>query len=146
MATCWQFGVLLVLWFAPPPQGSLKPQPSGQVKHPAQRRKVTQLNESSNGQTVRVTVGEEVSLTLAENRTTGYHWELAGDIGPALRVVSDKFAADTDRPGSAGTHNWVFHADHAGRAAVELRYRRAWEDAGAAKTLHFDIDVAEQAK
>lgn len=108
-----------------------------------------QLDESFDGRTVTVRVGERIELALAENASTGYRWSarparsLASS--PALREIDETFAAPGQRsgmPGAPGIRRFCFEAVTAGSADLEFEYRRAWQpSAQAARTFHLRVEV-----
>ena len=63
--------------------------------------------------TVEVSVGERFTVSLQENPTTGYEWDMIA--GPGLALVGDEFVAPSPSPspleGAGGTHSWVFRAE-----------------------------------
>ncbi|MCX6372417.1 MAG: protease inhibitor I42 family protein [Actinobacteria bacterium] len=87
---------------------------------------------ADDGATVEASVGEQFTVTLEENPTTGYSWDMIA--GPGLTQVGDKFVAPSPSPsplmGAGGTHLWVFRADEAGTLTLTGRYVRPWEEDG----------------
>lgn len=100
-------------------------------------------DKSYDGRTLTLRVGDGVRLSLAENPTTGYRWELLTKPEPYCVVVTDAYAANTGYGiGSGGTHNWDFRAVDKGTGNVSLAYRRPWEkDAAPAQTFKMTIEV-----
>ncbi len=86
--------------------------------------RLMRLDENADGREVRLRVGEELDVVLAENRTTGYRWEVLDDGAPVCRVVRDSFQAGGPALGAPGRRTWGFHAARAGTATVALAYRR----------------------
>ena len=87
---------------------------------------------ADNGTTVEARVGERFTVTLEENPTTGYSWDMIA--GPGLTQIGDKFVAPSPSPsplmGAGGTHSWVFRADEAGTLTLTGLYVRPWEEDG----------------
>ena len=108
-----------------------------------------QLDESFDGRSVTLRVGERIELALAENASTGYRWRPAparrSAWGPALRAIDETFAAPGQRPekpGAPGIRRLYFEAVTAGSADLELEYRRSWQpSAQAARTFRLRIEV-----
>jgi inhibitor of cysteine peptidase len=101
-----------------------------------------QIAEDDNGREVTLAVGEAVELSLAENRTTGYHWELNEKGGPVCELLKDDFEAATGPPGSGGVHRWQFRAVQPGSGEIGLQYRRPWEvNAAPARTYEVSVRV-----
>lgn len=76
-----------------------------------------------------VAVGQEFTVTLASNATTGYHWELSAPLDEAVvRLIgSDYRAADTKLLGAPGKEVWTFQAVGPGQTVITLKYVRPWE-------------------
>jgi len=89
-------------------------------------------------QTIEVTTGEEIVVTLAENPTTGYRW-IVDELVGHLTTDSSEFAAPgTERPGAGGHRAIVLRATGSGPAELRVRYARPWEDATSdARQLRF---------
>jgi inhibitor of cysteine peptidase len=99
-------------------------------------------DKNSDGRTLELRVGDGVKLSLAENPTTGYRWELVAKPEPNCVVVNDSYAANTDAIGSGGTRTWEFRAVSQGTGTVSLAYRRPWEkDAAPAQTFKMTLVV-----
>ncbi|HEY2821209.1 MAG TPA: protease inhibitor I42 family protein [Candidatus Acidoferrum sp.] len=85
-------------------------------------------DKSSDGRTLTLRVGDGVDLSLAENPTTGYRWELLARPEPVCVVVSDAYVANTGGAiGGGGAHTWELRAVDKGTVTVSLGYRRPWE-------------------
>jgi inhibitor of cysteine peptidase len=103
-----------------------------------------QIAEDDNGRTVTLAVGDAVELSLAENRTTGYHWELNEKAEPICELVSDDFEAASGPPGSGGVHRWQFRAVQPGSGEIGLQYRRPWEkNAARARSYQMSVRVSK---
>jgi inhibitor of cysteine peptidase len=105
---------------------------------------VIQIGSADNGGTKSLRVGELFQVTLPENPTTGYRWELHAPAGPVLEVVDDSFARPTTGLiGAGGLHSWRFKALREGLAVLTIDNRRSWEPSpiGAFKVT---IDVKAQ--
>lgn len=81
---------------------------------------------------ITVKSGQEFSLVLASNPTTGYRWDLAAPLVESrLRLSGKSYSPATPGiPGSGGTETWNFKASGKERAVVFLRYARPWEKGG----------------
>jgi len=85
------------------------------------------LTSADNGRSLDVHAGDTIVITLAENPTTGYRWELAPSDGRVVKLVFDRFEMAPDPAvGSGGTHEFHVAAKAPGRAAIELGLRRSW--------------------
>ena len=89
--------------------------------------------ETASGTTIRAKVGDRITVTLRENPTTGYKWEMK--LGPGLTLVMGTFTEPSFSPspplmGAGGTHSWVFRVDKAGTLTLTGLYVRPWEADG----------------
>lgn len=89
---------------------------------------MVELRQGDSGGFRTVPVGEQLIVTLAENPSTGYRWEVAVD-DEFLQVVDDRYVASVDLPGASGTRGLTFKTLRPGNAALTLERRRAWEGA-----------------
>jgi predicted secreted protein len=102
-----------------------------------------ELNETMAGRPVTIDVGERVRITLAENRTTGYRWQVGGDCAGILAVEEDQFKAGSGLPGAGGERMWVFAAKAEGRCELRFESARAWEKGATGKTVSFPVAVVK---
>jgi inhibitor of cysteine peptidase len=93
------------------------------ARHP----KMIRVDRSYNGREVTLAVGEVVEISLAENPTTGFRWDLEVKPEPACTLVNSTFEPATGPPGKGGTHRWQFRAARSGTGEILLEYRRPWE-------------------
>ncbi|MFZ5878145.1 MAG: protease inhibitor I42 family protein [Chloroflexota bacterium] len=67
--------------------------------------------------------GKEFTLVLESNPTTGYHWEIVGDLdGAVVEFVGQEYQS-TSQPGLAGGGGldiWTFKAVGAGETTITL--------------------------
>jgi len=91
-------------------------------------------------------VGDDITVTLISNRTTGYGWEIsAGPDGKIAKFVKSKYVPNSDIiVGSGGRDIFIFKAVAAGKTKVSFKYVRPWEeDLPPAKTEEYTIIVKE---
>lgn len=112
-------------------QGRMKPDSEGTVPAPAgsavQVGHFT-FSEAQNDATVSVKQGNTITLSLNENPTTGYQWNLTTT--PGLKVTRDIYVpSDVSGKivGSGGTHVWEIVVDERGRQMIQAVYKRSWE-------------------
>ena len=79
-------------------------------------------------------LGEELTVTLGSNPTTGFQWSEDAEISDesVIKQVSHKFVGpETDVPGTPGKEVWTFEALKKGTVTTVLEYSRSWieEDA-----------------
>jgi predicted secreted protein len=106
--------------------------------------KMMHVGQSDNGREVTLAMGQILELSLAENPTTGFHWDLKSKAGPACELVDSTFVPpEGGRLGAGGIHRWQFRAVHSGSGEVELEYRRSAEDAAPAKVYKLGVRVID---
>ena len=105
--------------------------------------KMVQVDQSYNGHEVTLAVGQVMELSLHENPTTGFRWDLKTKAEPECELVASTFDPPPgERPGNGGIRRWQFRAVHPGSGEIELEYRRPWEkDAAPAKVYKLDVRV-----
>ncbi|HET7144251.1 MAG TPA: protease inhibitor I42 family protein [Anaerolineales bacterium] len=66
--------------------------------------------------------GEAFHIVIDANPSTGYHWELIGELdGNVVEFVSRDYTADEPvMPGSGGVDVWIFKAVSAGEVQITL--------------------------
>lgn len=82
-----------------------------------------------------VTPGEEITVSLCANPSTGFEWVEQANISDSsiLEQTDYRYIAPGEKggqpaaPGSAGTSVWTFHALKSGSTTVEMEYSRPWE-------------------
>jgi len=84
------------------------------------------FNETDNNADVTLPAGSRITISLAENPTTGYEWNITSTRG--LQYVSDVFIpSDTGLVGAGGMHEWQYIAPESGTAEFSAIYWRPWE-------------------
>lgn len=84
-------------------------------------------------QTLQLRVGQQATIELEENPSTGYRWTIdakAGANASILRIEDRGFSqsAGGQRPlGAPGIHRWSIAATSASSASVTFVYQRSWE-------------------
>jgi inhibitor of cysteine peptidase len=79
---------------------------------------------SSDGSTVTVARGDTLHVSLPQNASTGYRWELTPSAG--MLIVDDRLEpAASAHAGAGGQRVFVLRVDEPG--VVRARLRRAWE-------------------
>jgi predicted secreted protein len=100
-----------------------------------------ELNEAAAGHPVTVEVGERLRVTLPENRTTGYRWQVGEDCARILAVEEDQSKPGSGAPGAGGERMWVFAAKAEGQCELRFESARAWEKSATGKTVSFPVAV-----
>lgn len=91
-----------------------------------------EITTTDTGSRYELAQGDELTLRLSENPTTGYRWQLTQSGAGELALVDDRFVAGATPPvpGSAGQRVLRFVARRPGEVRLEAAARRAWEPAG----------------
>lgn len=87
------------------------------------------LTEQDAGKTIELRAGDELSVTLKGNPTTGYTWEMDAQqtAGLLQQVGETEFKPEGNAPGSGGQQTLRFKAITPGAMTLRLVYRRPWE-------------------
>ena len=102
------------------------------------------VSEADSGQTVVLTSGQELFVTLTSNATTGYSWSQRFTVDGVLGVVGEtEYLPDQPIiPGSGGRERFRFRAVRTGRTTASFEYRRPWEtSSAAAQTATYDVVI-----
>lgn len=79
------------------------------------------LEVSDPSKPILVNSGDEFTIVLDSNPTTGYHWEIVAELDAGLELVSKEYTNDEPvAPG--GVDVWTFKAVSAGKRQVTLGY------------------------
>jgi predicted secreted protein len=111
---------------------------------PAQR-----LTETDNGKTIKVKVGDTVTVLLQGNPTTGYSWRTAKLDGTALEQAGDANYTSAPNPsgmaGVGGAFLFTFTAAKAGETRINLEnVFPGGKDVKPVKTFVVTVDVEEK--
>ena len=93
---------------------------------------------------INVERGQQFTIVLDSNRTTGYLWELSSIPHKEIaELVGSLYQApDTKKIGSGGREVWTFLAKSPGKTKVSFHYIRPWEkQTEPAKKSSFEIIV-----
>jgi predicted secreted protein len=112
-----------------------QPMPGGRGTSP------TFVGEESNGQTVRVGVGESLFVRLPSNPSTGYGWEIAS-ISPALGAPKIEEMPGAGVGASGWTRFiWDMTPNMMGTQRLQLAYVAPGRGGAAAKTFSLTLNV-----
>lgn len=104
------------------------------------------LTEHDAGTRTMLRSGEQFTIQLAENATTGYQWVLTVVDTSCLRLVQDGFVprGEEGAVGAEGQRSFTFEAVRPGTTTLDLRYYQPWEgEASAARQLRYTVEVVE---
>jgi len=94
------------------------------------------LSEDDSGGARDVGLGDEITVVLDENPTTGYRWHPDIDTG-RLQLTDDQYQGAQRPVGAGGTRHMTFVPLQAGAARLHVVKRRAWE-----QTVIAEFEVA----
>lgn len=77
---------------------------------------------------IAMTTGNTLVFSLEENGTTGYQWEITGNVGNVIGVAVAHQEANGNLAGAPGSVAVRITAQNAGEANLVLRYKRSWEN------------------
>lgn len=85
------------------------------------------VTEADNGTSINIINGENFTLQLRENPSTGYSWQL--NVSEGLNILSDNYTQDEaseDMVGVGGNHTWLIEALSEGSQQVNGIYKQEW--------------------
>jgi inhibitor of cysteine peptidase len=86
------------------------------------------IGADANGQTIELTTGQKLVLSLESNPTTGFDWEVSEIDEAVIKQSGDsKFKSESDLMGAGGVRTFTFEAVAAGTSTLKLIYHRSWE-------------------
>lgn len=92
--------------------------------------KMIRADASFNGREIVLALGDTLEITLAENQSTPYHWNLDSDASPVCTRGKDVYEAPGGPPGAGGIHRWQFQAVQNGTGQIKLERRRVGNPPG----------------
>ena len=98
------------------------------------------IDKTASGSSVKVSVGDQLQVSLPESPTSGFRWRVAAGSSPVYGVRDDGFTP-AKALGGAGTHRWTLTALKPGTATFEMGYGRSWESSPAAQKFTLTIVV-----
>lgn len=104
------------------------------------------LTAEDSGSTLVLQTGEEFTVQLESNPSTGYAWTLDGALPANVEQVGEPeyVAPGMDAVGAAGMDLWKFRATEAGTGEVYLRYWRSFDpETENEKTFTVEVTVRE---
>jgi len=86
------------------------------------------MTEADSGKTVEIDVGENLELSLQENATTGYRWEIENLDNKVISVKDEDYQPSSGgKVGGGGTKKWSLKAIAPGTTEFRLKLWRQWE-------------------
>ncbi len=102
------------------------------------------LYQGDNGKTLTLQVGEQFTIKLPENPSTGYQWNLQTNPQSQMvvSVVSDKFnPSKSNLMGAGGERVLGYQATNTGTVQIYGFHERPWEKREAQPSFQFTIVV-----
>ncbi len=89
--------------------------------------------------------GEELSIKLRSNPTTGYQWRLTMRQFDAVLAIQDKryVRSEPVMAGSGGFDVWTFKALRAGTAQLLFEHLRSWEPGSILQRVNIEVQVTD---
>jgi len=98
---------------------------------------------TANDTEIRAEIGENFTISLASNQSTGYSWSV-GMISDNSQVVvtgMDYDLPDTPKMGQGGDEVWHLKAVAGGTMKLLFYYARSWEKDAPAKTVTYNVTI-----
>jgi len=137
-------GVLLIFPLSAP-CGSSQMQPGGSENLTVFRKrgKLIELKIHDSGRALSVLPQQTIRVSLSENPTTGYRWQILENGSPVLKLANDTFQkSPSTGVGAGGTRVLEFHTETAGTATLRLGYARASDPASQKNEFVLHVQVA----
>jgi inhibitor of cysteine peptidase len=93
---------------------------------------------------LKFTIGQEFTIMLKSNRTTGYQWQLAEALNEGIvkLIITDYKRPEGNLIGAGGKEIWIFKAVGKGNTTITMGYVRPWEkEAAPAQIIVFRVVV-----
>lgn len=100
-------------------------------------------NYTATDNEISASLGEQFTITLASNHTTGYSWS-AGMVADNSQVVVLNVSyktSDSPKTGEGGEEVWYFKAVAPGTVKIKLYYARPWENDKPAQELTYTVNI-----
>jgi predicted secreted protein len=78
---------------------------------------------------LKLTIGQECTIMLKSNRTTGYQWQLAEALNEGIikLIITDYKRPEENLIGTGGKEIWILKAVGKGNTTITMVYVRPWE-------------------
>ena len=103
------------------------------------------ITEADHGKSFFLNLGTRIRITLRENPTTGFRWNLTNYNETILKLESNDFVLQPETQiGGGGMRQLCFVTLASGKSIVELKKTRAWEKEVPEKNM-FAVTVVVEA-
>ena len=92
-------------------------------------------------QPITINAGEVFMIVVESNPSTGYHWEVVGDLSGVELVSREYTAAEPVIPGSGGVEVWTFKAIATGDASFTIGNYPTGNGTTTEQELKFSVTV-----
>lgn len=102
-----------------------------------------ELGAEDSGSTQTISTGQELTISLDSNPTTGYRWAVDGAVPPQLEQLGEpEYAAGSNAIGAGGVETWRFVGKALGTGTLKLKYWRSFEPTAApADVYQVEVEV-----
>ena len=103
---------------------------------------MTNLTEADSDRIIPVSLGEEVSIALSGNMTTGYSWQFSSDKPAHSVVLKDIYITNkhpTGMVGVGGKSIYQIKIMKAGKFTITAQYYRPWEKFDSSRDKHLEF-------
>jgi len=97
---------------------------------PTEARMPSVLTSADNGKTVDLRVGEEATLRLPENPSTGYRWAVDAADPNLVDFEQGNYVSTSNSVGGGGEVQWLIKAKAPGATEAKFKRWRPWEGDG----------------
>ncbi|UCE23430.1 MAG: protease inhibitor I42 family protein [Candidatus Zixiibacteriota bacterium] len=95
--------------------------------------------------TIRVAIGEQFTIVLEANPTTGYSWQFVGEVDSTLLKLVESKHEPMPNPkklmGRGGHHHWLFEPLREDTTTISLRYLQPWDSTSVDRTVDFFVEI-----
>ena len=103
---------------------------------------VVRLDQTADQREIVLRPRQMLEITLPENPTTGFRWEIRTPGTPMCADRGSSFDAPSGGGlGTGGARRFLFEAVQIGVCQFVLVYRRSWEDKPPARTFNLTVRV-----
>ena len=100
------------------------------------------LVEKDNDRTADIHLGESIQISLPENATTGYRWEIDHYDEDLIKLLATEPCYTDNAVGSGGIIAFIFQGKKIGVAEIALKHWRSWEgEASVVARFHIRLNV-----
>jgi inhibitor of cysteine peptidase len=87
-----------------------------------------ELERKDSGKSVRLSIGEVLTIRLPENPMTGYRWQATQMPEPILDAEPPIFVPTSELAGASGWRIFRFRGVQVGKSRLALNLVRGWEE------------------